>query len=205
MLEHTIDLFLIDIILDATVPGDTSGLYLAEKIRMISKYKFTPMIFITSLVDSKCLSYATFHCYSYIEKPFDPVYVKNVVAECLEFPKCQDENKILFFRKDGIVLAVNREDIVYVETISHVLHIYTVKGDVLKIPYITLKRFLEMADSDKFIRCRRNIIVHQKYMELIDLVNGVMLLSNGQSVDVGLTYKNAMRKLYDDTRADLHN
>lgn len=205
MLEHTMDLFMIDIILDTTNPGDTSGLYLAEKIRMINKYKFTPMIFITSLEDSKCISYSTFHCYSFIEKPFDPAYVKSIVTECLEFPEQLSQDKVLFFRKEGIVVAVKREDITYVESINHILHIHTIKKDELKIPYITLKRFLEMADSDKFIRCRRNAVIHQKHLQNVDLVNGVIQLTDGNRVEIGITYKNTMRKLFDDTRADLHS
>ena len=205
MLEHTIDLFLIDIILDTSKPGDTSGLRLAERIRMIDKYKFTPIIFITSLEDSKCISYSTFHCYSFIEKPFDPVYVKNMVAECLEFPERLVPDKMLFFRKDGIIMAVKRKEIIYVESINHILYIHTIQNDVLKIPYVTILKFLEMVDSDKFVRCRRNTVVNYKYLKNIDLVNGIILLSGEHRVEIGLTYKNTIRMLCHDKGTDLHN
>lgn len=205
MLEHKIDLFMVDIILDTEKPGDTSGLYFAEKIRMINRYKFTPLIFITSLEDSKCISYATFHCYSFIEKPFDPKNVKNIVADCLEFPEHIAQNKTLFFRKDGIVISVARDDIIYVESINHVLHIHTINKDELKIPYITMKRFLEMADSDMLIRCRRNTVIHQKYFKNADHANGIIQLADGHRVEIGLTYRNAMRKIFNDTRDDLHS
>ena len=46
--ENIIDVFLIDIILDTSVQGDVSGMILAEEIRSIDRYKFTPIIFITS-------------------------------------------------------------------------------------------------------------------------------------------------------------
>ncbi len=87
MLKHKMDLFILDIILDTKVPGDVSGLYFAESVRKIREYKFTPLIFVTSLNDSKFVSYEDFHCYSFIEKPFDPVRVKNTIKECLQFPK----------------------------------------------------------------------------------------------------------------------
>lgn len=196
MLEHKIDLFMVDIILDTDKPGDTSGLYFAEKIRMINRYKFTPLLFITSLEDSKCISYSHFHCYSFIEKPFRPEYVKQIVSECLEFPENIVQNKALFFRKDGIVVSVDREDIVYVESINHILHIHTTKNDVLKIPYITMKDFLEMVDSDMFVRCRRNTIIHRKYFRNADHTNGVIQLAGGYRVEIGLTYKNEMKKIF---------
>lgn len=199
MLHYKIDLFMIDIILDTGKPGDTSGLYLAEKIRMIRQYKYTPLIFITSLEDSKCISYSKFHCYSFIEKPFSPQYVAKMVKECLEFPEqINTEPKELFFRKDGIVLSVNREDIVYVECINHMLHIHTIQHDELSIPYITLTQFADMIDSDLFIRCRRNIIFHRKYLKNVDFTNGFLQLAKGYQVEIGLTYKNVLRKmLYD--------
>lgn len=204
MLEHKIDLFIVDIILEAEKPGDTSGLYFAEKVRMIHRYKFTPLIFVTSLEDSKCISYSVFHCYSFIEKPFDPDNVRRIIADCLTFPEYDMENKILFFRKNGIVVAVDREDIVYVESIHHILHIHTIKKDELKIPYITLKRFLEMADSDRFFMCRRNTIIHKRYIRDIDNPNGIIRLAGGYRVEIGLTYKSAIRKMIGDTSDNLY-
>lgn len=205
MLEHRIDLFLIDIILNTEKPGDTSGLYFAEKVRMIERYKYTPIVFITSLEDSKFVSYATFHCYSYIEKPFDPEYVKEIVLECLDFPGVPVQDKKLFFWKDGVVISVSRDDIIYVECINHILHIHTIKNDVLKIPYITLTKFQEMTDSDMLVRCRRNTLFHQKYFKNADHTNGIIQLEQGHSVEIGLTYKKAMRKMFGDTAANLHN
>lgn len=55
-LEHHIHLFMIDIVLNTQKQGDVSGLSFAKEIRGISKYKFTPLIFITSLEDPKLYS-----------------------------------------------------------------------------------------------------------------------------------------------------
>lgn len=117
MLEHTIDLFIIDIILNPKQAGDTSGLYFAEKVRMIEKYLFTPMIFITSLEDSKCITYEKLHCYSFIEKPFDPERVKNIISQCLKYSDDASANNSVYFRIDGVIFAVNSADVIYVESI----------------------------------------------------------------------------------------
>ena len=78
-LEQHIHLFLIDIILDMKKPGDTAGLNFAREIREISKYRFTPLIFITSLEDPKLYSYSQLQCLSYIEKPFSVEQVRRTI------------------------------------------------------------------------------------------------------------------------------
>ncbi len=42
MLKRTIDVFIIDIILDTAKPGDTSGIELAKRIREVEKYMLAP-------------------------------------------------------------------------------------------------------------------------------------------------------------------
>lgn len=194
MLDHKIDLFLVDIILDTGVPGDTSGLYFAQKVRRIERYSFTPLVFITSLMDSKFILYEEFHCYSFIEKPFDPQRVKTIVKDCLQFPGSDPEWKTLWFRKEGIVQVVALEEVVYVESIDHILYIHTNKAGVVKIPYIKLKDFLQKADSKYIQQCRRNTIINLRYMDNIDVSNGIIQFKDGRRVDMGVTYKKKIKE-----------
>ena len=71
-MEMTIDVFLVDIILNPGVMGDTSGIEFAKHIRCVSKYQFTPIIFITALADPELYAYRNIHCFGYLEKPFSP-------------------------------------------------------------------------------------------------------------------------------------
>ena len=202
MLDHKIDLFLVDIVLNAEVPGDTTGLYFAQQIRQIKRYSFTPLVFITSLMDSKFILYEEFHCYSFIEKPFDSQRVKTIIKECLQFPASGPEWKTLWFRKEGIVQVVALEDVVYVESIDHILHIHTNKAGVVQIPYVKLKDFLQKADSKYIQQCRRNTVINMHYMANVDMPNGIIQFKDGRRVDMGVTYKKkikeAMRILSDD-------
>lgn len=50
-MEKSIDLFLLDIILDPRTAGDASGMKFADHIREVERYHFTPIIFITGLED----------------------------------------------------------------------------------------------------------------------------------------------------------
>lgn len=195
-MEKVINLFIIDIILDTSRPGDSSGLEFVENIRKVSHYGLAPVIFVTSLEDSRLYTYENLHCYSFIEKPFDENRLKQMVEQCLSFPEGKNITKTLYFRKDGIILAVEREDIVYVESIRHVLNIHTRQKDTMTVPYITLKRMLEDIDSSDFIQCSRSSVVNKKFIGNIDIPNRIIQLKNGYgSVEIGISFKKAIREI----------
>ena len=102
-MKYNIDLFMLDIILNASNPGDVSGMKFAEHIRTLKKYKYTPIIFITALEDPELHAYSDLHCYYYVEKPYDAEKVSSVISEALEFPAAHKEPQNVFFRKDGIL------------------------------------------------------------------------------------------------------
>lgn len=194
-LEKTIDLFIVDIILDIRKPGDSSGLKFVDIIRQIEKYNFTPVIFVTSLEDARLYTYEKLHCYSFVEKPFDVKRLKELIIQCLNFPGSKKEEKTLYFRKEGIILAVEREDIVYAESINHVMNIYTANKDHISIPYITLKKLLEETDSPNIIQCSRNTVVNKAYIHNVDIPNRMIQLKNDLGrVEIGIMYKKFLRE-----------
>lgn len=117
--QYTIDVFFIDIILDTTKNADVSGMEFAQKIRNMEKYRFTPMIFTTALMDPKLYAFTNLHSYAYLEKPYNPQEVKKIVKTALEYTTKREEDKNLFFRKDGLLFAVNVAEIVYIENSAH--------------------------------------------------------------------------------------
>ena len=196
-LEKDIDFFIIDVILDTNRPGDSSGLKFVDAIRKIDRYAFAPVIFVTSLEDAKLYTYEKLHCYSFVEKPFDPNKLKGLVMQCLNFPAVEQKRKTMYFRKDGIILAADREDIVYAECINHVLNVHTVQGDLLSIPYVTLKKFLADVDSDDFIQCSRSAVVNRCYVHNVDITNRVIQLKNQMgTVEIGIMYKKELRESF---------
>ena len=197
-MDKVIDLFIVDIILDKNKPGDSSGLKFAENIRNINHYAFVPIIFVTSLEDAKLYTYDKLHCYSFIEKPFDVERLRQLVAQSLRFKESRRVSKTLYYRKEGIILAVEREDIVYAETINHIMYIHTKQGDVFEIPYITLKKLLEDLDCTSFIQCSRSAIINQKYIDNIDIPNQVIQLKNGYGrVGIGIRFKKNLKDMDD--------
>ncbi len=192
-LEHHIHLFLIDIVLSTNKPGDVSGLIFAEEIRGISKYKFTPMIFITSLEDPKLYSYSQLHCFGYIEKPFSVLQVRDTILSALEFPVKEDEGRHVYFRKDGIVYSIGLSDIIYIESSRRKIKIYC-KEDTLEIAYKTCEEMLRELDSELFIQCSRYCIVNKNYIEQIDYTNRFVKLKYVEKpIEIGSIMKKAFK------------
>ena len=203
-LENQIDLFIIDIILEPNKPGDTSGFKFAEAIRRIKGYAFVPLIFVTSLEDMQNISYEVTHCYSFVEKPFDPVQVKNVVQQCLKFPDIENRNKKLVYRVDGVLLSVNQNDIIYVQCQNHDLYIYTDRNGVIKVPYLTLKKFMHEISSTEFLQCSRDTVCNMEYFENCDPVNGIIQVKNGDRLNVGPRFKRKVREVIYGKSNNLH-
>ena len=195
ILENTVDLFIIDIILDTSRPGDTSGLKFVENLRKIGKYEFTPVVFVTSLEDSKLYTYENLQCHRFIEKPFDSNLVKKTIEKCLRFPRKEREKKSLYFRKDGIVLAVDVENLVYAECINHIMHIHLDNGEILKIPYVTLKKLLSDTAEYDIIQCSRNTLVNRAFMHNVDSTNRfIQLKDNYGQVEIGVMFRKHVKE-----------
>ena len=190
-----IDLFVVDIILDKSVQGDSSGLRFVDNVRRVTRYAFTSVIFVTSLEDSRLYTYEKLHCYSFVEKPFDPEYVRMLMERCLEFLGREEMRKTLYFRKDGIVLALDQEEIIYAEVCKHKLLIHTTHKDMITLSGMTLTKFLEDAEGMDFIRCSRHTVVNKRYVRNVDVTNGMIGLKNDYgSIEIGITYKKIMRE-----------
>lgn len=188
-LEQQIHLFLVDIVLNSRKPGDVSGLNFVRELRGISRYKFTPLIFITSLEDPKLYAYTRLHCFGYIEKPFNEEKVRTMIEEALEFPVKEEDDRCVYFRKEGIVYSVYVKDIIYIQSSNRKLKIVCV-NDELEIPYRTCEEMLRELDSPSFIQCSRSCIVNKNYIEKIDYTNRFINLKNvNAQVEIGVIMK----------------
>lgn len=188
-MKYHIDLFMLDIILNASNPGDVSGMKFAEHIRTFQKYKYTPIIFITALEDPELHAYSDLHCYYYVEKPYDVEKVSSVISEALEFPAANKEPQNVFFRKDGILYKKEISEILYIENSRAGQTVYCTNGN-LKLPYKPNHKILEELASDKFIQCSRYHIVNRDYIDKIDTVNRYIQLRNQKTqIEIGNSYK----------------
>ena len=192
LFKQDIGLFIVDIVLDTSIPGDTSGIRFVEEIRHLSKYEFTPVVFITSLEDVELYAYRELHCYGYVEKPFDIEETRKLLIKALRSTAKQDESKMLYFRKDGILYPVKCEDIIYAESIRHQMRFYLKNGTSLTIPSKTCRQVIQEAQGSDLIQCSRSAIINKKYIQNVDITNRVVTLIDNWRVDLGITYKNKL-------------
>ena len=197
-LNYKIDLFLVDIVLNGKVLNDTSGLNLIKNIRSIKHYAFTPIVMISQFEDIALQTYRDMHCYGFIEKPFDVEYVKNLIKDALMFRESMSTNEKIYFRDDGIIFGVEKEKIVYAESINHVIYINTTDRGQFQVRYKTIKRFLDEIDDPNMFQCSRNTVVNRRYIENIDNVNCIIKLErNYGKVEIGVTFREAIKDLFE--------
>lgn len=201
-MEQEISLFLIDIILDPLRGSDTSGIRFAEKMRSLEKYRFTPIIFVTSLEDPQLYAYSHIHCYGYLEKPYDHETARKLVAEALQFPgreKAEGE-KYIHFRKDGILYPRKHSEIIYMENVGRRLTIYMADGERLHMPYRTCASLMDELGSKQFVQCSRSTILNRNYIDNIDVHSRyVRLRGVDEMVEIGsILKKKFLREIKDD-------
>ena len=188
-IETSIDVFMVDIVLDTSKKGDTSGIKFAEKIRGMEKYIFTPLIFITSLEDPEMYAYRNLHSFGYIEKPFLYKDVADLVEQALHYHTRKEDSATLFFRKDGILYPAKCSLIRYMELVNKQMCINMATGDELKIPYKSFKEILLEANYSKFIQCSRNGVVNVDYIANIDKTNRFISIKHSdKKIEIGLTF-----------------
>lgn len=187
---NVFDVFLIDIILDTEILGDVSGINFVNMIRDNRRYRYTPVIFITSLEDPKLTAYKELHCYNYIEKPFDPEEVLKTVEEALEVPVPTHKKEYVYFRKDGVLYSVKVDEIIYIVASKKCVEVHTIK-DCLKLSYQTIAHILRELDSPDFVQCNRSVIVNKSYIEHYDLMNRYIKL---RGIEVAMEIGSVMRK-----------
>ena len=170
-------LFLIDIVLDKSKRGDLSGIHLVNYIRELSKYQFTPVIFITSLEDPKLSAFKELHCYDYIEKPFSEKQVVDVVTQALKFPVQRSNNEFLYLKKEGIIYSFDLTKVKYITVSRRGMEIHSV-DEVMHMPYASIDGIIKELGNDDFIQCNRNTVVNKRYIDTIDMTNKILRLKD---------------------------
>lgn len=199
IMENQIDMFLIDIILDTSIPDDASGLVFAENIRKIDKYKFVPLIFITALEDPQLYAFKELHCYGYLHKPFLEEKIKVLIEKALEYKGPDDGDRNVYFRKNGIFYSKKIKDIVYIESRTGKMLIKTVDDD-LEIFHKSINGMLNELNSDSFLKCSRNVIVNKNYIDMIDGTNRyIHLIDNYGTLEIGAVMKKKfLKEIFDE-------
>ena len=195
-MKNTIDVFLVDIILHPEKTGDHSGIDFVQNIRTVDKYKFTPIVIITSLYDSRMSIFSSVRYYSFVEKPFDFTKVRNIIKEAMQYETRNDENRKYIFHVDGLLQSVEIQKILYITSKGHRLQVVT-KDDCFFIPYKSCKTMLQELDSPAFARCNRGTIVNMNLIDKVDSVNRFIYMRDAkETIEIGTGMKKAFMEQF---------
>lgn len=187
--EERIDVFIVDIILDTNKANALSGLDFVCNIRNISIYKYSPVVFITSLADSKMYAYDQLHCYRYLEKPYEAEEAKNVIKDALEMSERYEGEEYISIRDGGTIVKQKIRNIVYMESKGRKLIIRNTEGSET-LYYKSIADMKKLIWNGDFFQCNRNTLVNRKFIWKIDMGRGEIMLKDGYGVvEFGRVYK----------------
>ncbi len=185
--------FFIDINLDIHNQDDQSGIEFARLLRTNRKYEFTPVIMVTSIASLEMTAFREIHCYQYIVKPYDRQTVEDVIRKIIMHDKVAEEKNIIV-KKDGINYRIKCDAIQYVQAVTRGV-MFKMTKESIKIPYMTIKEFMTKVEPEDFVQCHRMYVVNKKHVKFFDVVNRIIKLEDGSQVEIGITYKDKIKKI----------
>lgn len=191
-------LFILDIRLteDTACATETpSGLDLASYIRSMSKYKQSPIIFITALLNEALTAINDFHCYHYIVKPYSDNDVINAIHSVFHEPLFQDPFEL--YDLNGIYFKLYTADIIYIQLDAHNHLIHTTKGTYHVSAYMVKKSGADIFSN--LVRCYRSFYINPRYILSYDKTNKLLNLYHCDvEIPVGRVYKNTIISIMED-------
>ena len=170
--KYDINMFLIDITLK-----ESSGLNLAINIRKIPKYEFRQIIFLTTHMEYITQAFKQTHCYDYILKPYDKEEVQAMVYKIIlnetnssnkvENNEIEADREIIITLKNGIYVGVKINDILFIEVKGKNCEVNTINGIYIS-SNTTLKKMLQLINSEYIIQSHRAFAVNKKYISKIE-------------------------------------
>lgn len=181
--SEKVDIFFFDIQLE-----DYSGVDLAKQIREIDIYKLTPIVFISGFHAKELEAYRKIHCYSFINKPFTDIEIKQIFQEIQNGIKVQEALKIIKFREKEFTYILNQDDIIYIEHKNRKLFIKTIYEEAL-FSYYSLSKLLDLL-SNEFMQCHKSYIVNSAYIRKIDRINNFLNVQRDEKIiPIGRKFK----------------
>lgn len=114
--------------------------------------------------------------------------------EALQFEQHREDNKNIYFKKDGIFFAKKMQDIVYIKSSAGKMLVKTVR-DSLEISYKSNSQVLRELDSENFIKCNRAVVVNKAFIASVDSTNRYITLKDGYgTLEIGTIMKKEFMK-----------
>ena len=127
----------------------------------------------------------------------DSERLTRLLEDAMAFSHPKEDNRNIYFKKDGIFFAKKMQDIVYIKSSAGKMFVKTTK-DELEISYKSNSQIIKELDSEDFIRCSRSVIVNSSFIDSIDSTNRYVQLKNGYgTLEIGtIMKKNFLKEVF---------
>lgn len=187
--ECTIDIFVVNAVLEKESVTDTQGIRFVAKLREIPKYTLTPVILISSLADPALYVFQELNCLGCLGKTFRTEELQKLLRKASFYETKRSDERTLFLRKNKVLYPVKIKDIVFIKRENCTMCVHLEDGRILDIPYTTLSGIMQEADSNNLLICSRNSIVNKQYVYALDPTNQFIVLRDGRGrIEMGRAY-----------------
>ncbi len=189
-LRSSVDVFVLDIDFRARGRGELqAGAMLAQKLRSVEKYYFTPIIYLMDEYDERVNLLNLIQCHGIFKRPYDMDAVRDALRSALEYHTKDSMERKVILQTEGMMEVVAVEDIIWADVSQRKLFISTVDGDFM-LPNKSCKELLQELNSEYFVRCRRGTIVNMKYIKKVESSKCRIHLKKGKGVlEIGSAVK----------------
>ncbi|MCY6960459.1 LytR/AlgR family response regulator transcription factor [Clostridium brassicae] len=168
--NHNIDIFFIDISLK-----NSSGIDLAIEVRKIREYELSWIVFLTTHVQYLVQAFKEIHCYDYILKPYDKETVISMVRKLIKHSNTdvhikKERQYVIIELRSGVNIKLYIDEIIFIESKLRKNFIYTTK-EVYESSKLSIKKLLEIIDSEDIIKSHKSFAVNINYIEKIEKID----------------------------------
>ena len=185
------DVFFLDILFseDENVP---CGIDLGNYIRTLDRYRYTPIVYITSIPGQIGNAVNDIHCYNYLIKPYKREDVEKLLKSVTDSPMISAA-PLRIIDVNSVSHNVVVENIVMLSVSSHILTIHCDDGDLTTRQFNIDSVLAELPPY--FIRVHRKYIVNRHRIDNYDRTLGFIRIES-QTIPIGRTYKSEFEKRY---------
>ena len=184
-----IDLFIVDVTLNADSVGMPPELVFVDKMRRTERYFITPILFITELKGTLLYTYKKLNCYKFIDKPVNEIGFKKVMENSLGYLDSIQQESLFYMQWNNIACKLKKSTVVYIQMIDEKMYIHTNDNKVRCAPYISMKAMMRKLNSSDFMKCHRSTIVNLNYVKSVDIAKRTIQLKDGMArISIGVTH-----------------
>lgn len=185
-------------IVDLFLENNEHGLDFIKEVKNL----YIPIIICTGYPENDFLDDAIQNdVFAFLSKPLDkPAFTFEVKKLIKKITDERNSNKILLLKDKGVLIRVPFDHIIKIEIEGNYSYVITSEGKKF-VMKMSLKKLLEKLDPSIFQRCHRSTVINLDRILSFDITNSKIEMTNGEWIDIGSKFKNAIKLAFVDRQA----